>query len=92
MKQLNLHKQPRKFLEKIQQADKSACFKIVNKIEELLINPIPASHKKLSGHKDLHRIRIDKYRIIYCFDEKILTILCIAKRDDVYEMLINLRR
>ena len=87
MKQLYLHKQPRKFLENLQHSDKKLGLQISNEIDFLLENPINSSIKKLSGHKGVYRSRVGKHRIIYRFDEKILYILLIESRDRVYEKL-----
>lgn len=87
MKQLDLYKNPKKFLEKLLYSDKEICMSLVKKIDELLVNPDPSSSKKLVGHKNLYRVRVDKYRIIYSFDEKILSVKHIAKRDEVYDFL-----
>ncbi len=89
MKQLDLCKNPKKFLEKLLYSDKAICLSLVEKIDELLINPTPSSSKKLVGHKNFYRARVDKYRIIYSFDEKTLSVKHIAKRDEVYDFLRN---
>jgi mRNA interferase RelE/StbE len=91
MRELDLYKNPQKVLEKLSVSDKKICSAILKKIENLLVNPLPDSSRKLTGFKDLHRIRIDKYRLIYKFDDKILSILHIAKRDDVYDFLRRLK-
>lgn len=89
MKQLDLYKSPKKFLESLSLSDKKICTALVEKIEELLINPIPNTSKKLVGQKNLYRVRVEKYRIIYSFDEEILSIIHIAKRDEVYNFLLK---
>ena len=89
MKQLDLYKNPKKFLEKLSFSDKKICSALVEKIEELLINPTPNASKKLVGQKNLYRVRVEKYRIIYGFDEDILSIIHIAKRDEVYDFLLK---
>jgi mRNA interferase RelE/StbE len=88
MKKLDFYKQPIKFLEKFQISDKKTCLSVLDKIDELRINPLSNSSKKLAGHKDFYRIRVGKYRIIYRFDDKILSILLIAKRDEVYDSFL----
>lgn len=89
MKQLDLYKQPQRFLEKFQHSDKKICLKIIEKIDELRSDSLPISCKKLVGHKNLYRIRVDKYRIVYRFDDEVLSILYVAKRDEVYDLIIH---
>ena len=54
-------------------------------IFELANNPRPPECKKLTG-RDGWRIRVGKYRIIYEIDdkEKVITILLIGHRKDIY--------
>ncbi|MDQ6756349.1 MAG: type II toxin-antitoxin system RelE/ParE family toxin [Bacteroidota bacterium] len=57
--------------------------------ERILIlrnNPLPSGYKKLKGFKNLYRIRVGNYRIIYSVQHDILIIeiLKIAHRKDVY--------
>lgn len=87
MKQLYLHKQPRKFLEKIQNSDKKLGLQISDEIDFLLENPLNSSVKKLSGYKGIYRARVGRHRIVYKFDEKVLYVLLIESRDRVYEKL-----
>ena len=56
------------------------------RILELGDNPFPAGYKKLKGFKNLYRIRIRTYRIIYSVDHDILVIeiLKISHRSDAY--------
>ena len=53
------------------------------------MNQLPKSSKKLTGYKELYRIRIDKYRIVYQFDDSIVHILLIEKRDKIYAQIKN---
>ena len=57
--------------------------------ERILIlrnNPFPSGYKKLKGFKNLYRIRVGNYRIIYSVQHDILIIeiLKIAHRKNVY--------
>ena len=56
------------------------------RILELGDNPLPAGYKKLKGFKNLYRIRIGTYRIIYSIEhnELIIEVLKIAHRKDAY--------
>jgi len=72
----------KKFLKKCRQEDTD---RIIQKIELLSSNPFIAESIKLSGSKDLFRIRVGKYRIIYEIKENKLLITEIGKRGNVYK-------
>jgi len=59
---------------------------IKDRIIELGNNPFPSGYKKLKGFKDLYRIRIGTYRVIYSIlnSELIIEILRISHRKDAY--------
>lgn len=59
---------------------------ILKKIEELSINPRPTGSKKLKGEKDLWRLRVGNYRVIYSISDsdKLIDISVIRHRKDVY--------
>jgi mRNA interferase RelE/StbE len=61
--------------------------RIVAKIESLSANPRPSGCKKLRGYKDLWRIRVGDYRVVYIIDDprKIVSITRIAHRRGVYQ-------
>ena len=65
----------------------SLVARLVPKIEGLAANPRPSGCRKLRGYKDLWRIRIGDYRIVYIIDDgrKIVSVTRIAHRRDVYE-------
>jgi len=50
-------------------------------------NPRPSGCKKLKGHKDIWRIRVGDYRIVYTVDDREMVIRVgrIAHRREVYE-------
>lgn len=62
--------------------------RIDRKIMALAENPRPAGCKKLRGYKDLWRIRIGDYRVIYFIDEgkQFINIARVAHRKEVYEL------
>ena len=72
----------KKFLKKCQQTDAK---RIINKIELLSSNPFISKSVKLSGSKDLFRIRVGKYRIIYEIKRNNLLITEIGKRGKIYK-------
>jgi len=61
--------------------------RLLPKIEGLAANPRPSGCKKLRGYKDLWRIRVGDYRVVYIIDDarQHLSITRIAHRQDVYE-------
>ena len=56
-------------------------------IVALVHNPRPQGCRKLRGQKDIWRIRIGDYRVVYSIDEarKLVNILRVAHRREVYE-------
>lgn len=58
-------------------------------ILRLTKNPLPHDAKKLYGQDFLYRVDVGEYRIIYRFDNEIIYILLIGKRNDgdVYDQL-----
>jgi mRNA interferase RelE/StbE len=65
----------------------SLLARISERIEGLSTNPRPPGCKKLRGYKDLWRIRVGNYRIVYILDDlhKIVSITRIAHRGDIYK-------
>ena len=61
--------------------------RLVPKIETLATTPRPSGCRKLRGYKDLWRIRVGDYRVVYIIDEhrKAVSVTRIAHRRDVYE-------
>lgn len=60
--------------------------RIRDAVNELADEPRPPTCKKLKGFKDLYRIRIGDYRVIYSVQDSVLTveILKIGDRKDIY--------
>jgi mRNA interferase RelE/StbE len=60
--------------------------RIIPKINTLAQSPRPSGVKKLKGVKDLYRIRVGDYRIIYEIQDIGLVVLVvkIGNRSDVY--------
>lgn len=66
---------------------------IIKRIYDLMNNPRPNGHKKLTGYtndrtniKEFYRIRVGDYRVIYTIEQDIITITVvqIKKRGDIY--------
>ena len=61
--------------------------RLVPKIDGLAANPRPSGSRKLRGYKDLWRIRVGDYRVVYIIDDdrKVVSVTRVAHRRDVYE-------
>lgn len=64
-----------------------AQIRIAKAVDKLSNNPFPSGFKKLSGQKDLYRMRVGDYRVIYQFSAGKLTILIVkvGHRKDIYD-------
>jgi mRNA interferase RelE/StbE len=60
---------------------------VVSHIKKLSENPRPSGYCKLSGFKDLYRIRAGIYRILYTIEDEILIVevIKIDHRSSVYK-------
>lgn len=74
----------RKELEKL---SKKTANLILNKIEFLSQNPRSVGAKKLKGEKNLWRLRVGNYRVIYSIEdsENLVDVSVIRHRKDVYK-------
>lgn len=61
--------------------------RVIHKIESLARDPRPAGCKKLKGYKDLWRVRIGDWRIVYIIDDaaRLVSVTRVAHRSKVYE-------
>jgi mRNA interferase RelE/StbE len=66
--------------------DDAVFSRIDRKILALAENPRPAGCKKLKGYKDLWRLRIGDWRVIYLIDDlaKLVSIIRVAHRREAY--------
>lgn len=60
--------------------------KIIAAVQALAANPYPSGCRKLAGHENILRIRVNVYRIIYeIHDDLVLVrVLKIGHRKDIY--------
>jgi len=60
--------------------------RVVEAIEELANDPRPSGCRKLMGYKDVFRIRIGTYRLLYSVHDKrvIVVVLKVGHRRDAY--------
>ncbi len=63
--------------------------RIAGRIETLAEMPRPRDCEKLSGHRDLYRVREGSYRIVYSIDEQnvIVHVIKIGHRKEIYRLL-----
>jgi len=71
-------------VKELENLDKNALKRIINKIDEMLLNPLICDFKKLKGHEGLFRLRVGEYRVIFEHDNKNLTILKVGHRQNIY--------
>lgn len=83
MYKIILSKKAKKFIDKLPRNERE---RLVSNIERL---PNGDDVKKLKGHKDLLRLRVGDYRVIYSVNHGILTVFVIDvdNRGDVYKRI-----
>jgi mRNA interferase RelE/StbE len=72
-----------KFLSKLEKDDKERIFK---RIKELGENPFPSDVKKLKGDRNVYRIRIGDFRVLYKIipEDDVVLVFRVDKRSRVY--------
>ncbi len=68
----------------IAKLSKLAQLAVVNKIRALSAGTANLQITKLSGHKDIYRVRVADYRIVYQQAGQSITIILVKHRRDVY--------
>ncbi len=60
---------------------------VVSRIESLAHEPRPLGYIRLQGGDELYRVRQGDYRIIYCIQDDVLTVLVVkvGHRREVYD-------
>jgi len=55
-------------------------------IQALATDPRPSGCRKLSGHDDVFRVRIGRYRVLYSIENRrlVIIVLKVGDRKDVY--------
>lgn len=84
----NLSKQSAKFLRRLQKGQPKHARQIAIKIVELSANPRPHDCIELKGY-DYLRVDVGEYRVIYTFNDTILFVDLIGKRndDEIYDLI-----
>jgi len=90
MRQIDFTKSAEKSLRKLAESDQRIAKQIKLKLLALLQEPQPQESLKMNGSTEYSRVRVGKYRIIYRFDEAMLYVVLIAKREIVYEEFARL--
>ena len=72
-----------KFLSKLEKVSKERVFKRIKELDE---DPFPSDVKKLKGEKDVYRIRIGDFRVLYRIipEDDVILIFRVDKRSRVY--------
>jgi mRNA interferase RelE/StbE len=72
----------------LERIDKQYISKIVKAVEKLAIDSHPSNSKKLVGYKNIYRLRVGDYRVIYNIveDKVIIEVIRVAHRKDVYKI------
>ncbi len=85
---VNISPKAEKQLKKISKIDQIA---IANKIRSIKNSPANVlGEEKLSGNKNIFRVRIGNYRIVYRKKIKVTYIILIGHRKDIYHLLQHL--
>jgi len=63
---------------------------IVRKLASLSEQKLNLGSEKLSGYKDIFRVRVGNYRIVYRIRGDVNYVVLIAHRKEVYDLLKNL--
>jgi mRNA interferase RelE/StbE len=60
--------------------------KVLQKIEGLANSPKPIGSRKLSGEKNMWRLRVGDYRVVYTVDDRrrLIDIVAVRHRKDAY--------
>ena len=61
--------------------------RVLPRIGELSAEPRPTGAKKLSGEKDIWRIRIGDYRVLYAIEDgiRVVEVRKVGHRKDIYD-------
>jgi mRNA interferase RelE/StbE len=81
---------PKPSIEKdLRSLPKSTVLRVFNQIEKLGEDPFPSNTVKLEGAKNLFRIRVGDYRLVYEVDRKAKQVIIhhVRHRRDVYRKL-----
>lgn len=78
-----------KELKKITKIDQIAISRKIRIIKE---DPVNLNEEKLSGYKNIYRVRVGEYRIVYRRTINEIYIVLIGHRKDIYQLIDQLFR
>ena len=60
--------------------------RVIRVIQALATDPRPPGCRKLSGHDDVFRVRVGRYRVLYAIEGRrlVIIVLKVGDRKDVY--------
>lgn len=90
MRQIDFTKSAERSLRMLAESDRRIAKQIKFKLLALLQEPQSAESLKMVGNPDYLRVRVGKYRIIYRYDDAMVYVVLIAKREIVYEEFARL--
>jgi mRNA interferase RelE/StbE len=72
--------------EELEDLPESVALRVLARIETLAEDPRPRGCRKLAGSKDLWRIRVGDYRVLYAIDDpgRLVDIIAVRHRKDAY--------
>jgi mRNA interferase RelE/StbE len=82
-----ISKRAQKFLDNLDLIDRT---RIVLKVNDLTTSSVKILNiKKLQGYKNLYRLRVDDFRVIYAINDKgkLLIVAVIGLRKDIYSLI-----
>ena len=65
--------------------EKSGVKRIVSKVEEMCENFSSCDVKKMGSFEDHYRLRVGDYRVIFELKDKLVTVLKVGHRQNIYE-------
>ena len=75
-----------KALKQLKKLDKRVQKKIIEKMDQISIEEVLYSNKRLTKFKiGSYRLRIGDYRLIYDIDGKMITVLMLGHRKEIYK-------
>ena len=80
----------RRAQKQIARLDRTVADRIVKKVDSLAKNPRPRGATSVRGEKDVYRIRVGQYRIVYVVKDDILVVVIIRvgpREKDTYKGL-----
>ena len=82
---IRIHRRALKFLKKLDPETRDRIFSAIDRLSD----PFSLPYEKLRGEKNVYRIRVGEYRVIYLVDKrnKVVFILKIDKRERIYDRI-----